>query len=153
MGIYFPNAHLQFHSNNFGCLLFSYPFLRLQQPLCIYSREHNVTFVFSRIWPRRLCSCKWIQVLRLTARSSSDINGSGSLHTWSPELSESLWQRKHTLPHPASLFSPLCSALSRLFFFLELPPLWFCILASVISMGRGKTWRARVELMLKNILQ
>lgn len=106
MGIYFPNAHLQFYSNNFGWLLLSLPFLRLQQPLCIYSREHNVTFVFSRTWPRRLCSCKWIQVLRPTARSGWDTNGSGSLHARSPELSASLQQSKANLRcptlHPSS---------------------------------------------------
>lgn len=98
MGIYFPNAHLQFYSSNFGWLLLPFPFLQLQQPLCIYSREHNVTFVFSRIWPRRLCSCKRIQVLGPAARRGLDIEGRGSLHTWSAELPGSLRQSRRSLP-------------------------------------------------------
>lgn len=77
------------HSHSYSC-----------SSLCIYSREHNVTFVFLRIWPRGLCSCKWIQVLGPEARSSLDIYGSGSLHTWPAEVSGSLWQSKHILPPP-----------------------------------------------------
>lgn len=115
MGIYFPNAHLQFYSNNFGWHLHSLPFLWLQQPLCIYSREHNVTFVFFRIWLRMLCSCKWIQVLRPAARSGLDINGSGSLHTWSPELSGKANIQCPTL-HPSS---HLCAHHSQRFVFFS----------------------------------
>lgn len=123
MGIYFPNAHLQFYRSNFGWLLLPFPSLQLQQPLCIYSREHNVTFVFSRIWPRRSCSCKWMQVLGPAARSGSDIDGSGSLHTWSAELSGSLWQSKQTLLPPCHplLTSVLKHSELGAFFFLELP--------------------------------
>lgn len=122
MGIYFPNAHLQFYSNNFGWLLLSLPFLRLQQPLCIYSREHNVTFVFSRTWPRRLCSCKWIQVLRPTARSGWDTSGSGSLHARSPEPQRLCSRAKQTCAAPPCI-PPPTSVLSTLkaFSFLELP--------------------------------
>lgn len=97
MRIYFPNTHLYLYSNSSGQLLPLFPFLQLQQSLCIYSREYNVTFVFSRIWPRRLCSCTWIQVLRPVARSSFDIKGRGGLHTWSAELVGSLLPPCHPL--------------------------------------------------------
>ena len=121
-GIYFPNAHLQFYSNNFGWLLLPFPFLQLQQRLCIYSREHNVTFVFSRIWPRRLCSCKWIQVLGPAARSGLNIYGSGSLHTWSAELSGSLQQCMFALPPSSNLHAQAFSEL-RAFFSSNCPSL------------------------------
>lgn len=111
MGIYFPNVHFQFYSNNFGWLLHSFPFLWLQQPLCMYSREHNVTFVFSRIWLRRLCSCKWIQVLGLTARNTGT---SREVAAFTPGHLSSQAEQTH--------IAPPCTPLPTLkvcFFFLE----------------------------------
>lgn len=101
MRIYFPNTHLYLYSNSSGQLLPLFPFLQLQQSLCIYSREYNVTFVFSRIWPRRLCSCTWIQVLgpwpgvALTSREGVAFTP-GQLSSWG------------LCCHPATLFWPPC---------------------------------------------